>query len=57
MMVKNLIDGILIESTILDRSKTVLMERPVVTNPQYEEVLDLRNSSVDGELIIEEVGV
>ena len=50
----NLIDGILIESPILHRNKTVLMQRPVVTNPQWEDVIDVAVQDVDADLILEE---
>lgn len=50
----NLIDGILIESPILHRNKSVLMERPVVTNPQWEDAIDLSVQEVDASLILKE---
>lgn len=50
----NLIDGILIESPILHRNKTVLMERPVVTNPQWEDFIDVSVQEVDASLILKE---
>lgn len=45
----DLIAGILIEPHILERPKVEIMKRPVVTNPQYEDVIDLIPDDQSGE--------
>lgn len=45
----DLIAGILIEPTVLERSKVQLSKRPTITNPQWEQEISLRIVSQSGE--------
>lgn len=47
----DLISGILIEPTILQRSKVQLSKKPVVTNPQWQDVIDLNIYKQSGDYI------
>ncbi len=47
----DLITGILVEPTILERSKVQISRRPTVTNPQYEDYIDLNLASGSGEYL------
>ncbi len=45
----DLIAGILIEPTILERSKVIVSRRPQITNPQWETLIPVLNVSQSGE--------
>lgn len=47
----DLITGILVEPSILERSKVQISKRPTVTNPQYADYIDLNLASGSGDYL------